>query len=71
MFIGIGFLLIMAAGLTITQVIFGQLIGLFAEVLFIGKCRSQHENLINSNTSNYICPLGIDINSLNNARLHK
>ncbi len=60
----------MATGLTITQIIFGQLMGLFAQVLFIGKCHFQHENFTNSNRSNYVCPYGIDINSINNVRLH-
>ncbi|UJR20034.1 hypothetical protein I4U23_023168 [Adineta vaga] len=70
MSIGIFFLLLMAAGLTITQVTFGQLIGLFAEVTFAKKCHHQQQNLIISNLSNYVCPPGININSENYMKLY-
>lgn len=64
MFIGILFLLIMAAGVAITQVTFGQLIGLFAEVQLRENCHHHRQTFIISNSSDYICPPGINIHSI-------
>ncbi|CAF1250795.1 unnamed protein product, partial [Adineta ricciae] len=69
MFIGICFLLIMAAGIAITQVTFGQLIGLFAEVKLRENCHHHRQTSGINNSSNYVCPPGIDIDLISYVEL--
>ena len=60
----------MAAGVAITQVTFGQLIGLFAEVKLRENCHRHRQTFNIYNSSNYVCPPGIDINSISYVELH-
>ncbi|CAF1393900.1 unnamed protein product [Adineta steineri] len=61
-------LIVFVGGLTASQVVFGQLIGLFAQVSFTENCDLQHQTL---DISKYKCPLGIELNSASSTRLLK
>ncbi|CAF4024797.1 unnamed protein product [Adineta steineri] len=60
-----------AACLLAKVILFGQITGLFATTSFSVDCDNQYQNLASTIINNIVCPLGIDLNSLNYDRLHK
>ncbi|CAF1259545.1 unnamed protein product [Adineta steineri] len=60
-----------AACLLAKVILFGRITGLFATTSFSVDCHNQYENFASTIINNSVCPLGIDLNSLNSDRLYK
>jgi hypothetical protein len=71
MFIAVCLIIVHALCILANSVISGRLTGLFAMKSFGNNCDYQNEKSNIVNTSNYNCPLGIEVNPFNYDRLHK
>ena len=63
MFIGICLMLLHSCCLLANSIVFGRLTALFAVRSFGNSCYYQHKDSTIHNTSNFNCPLGIDLSS--------